>query len=209
MVHQAEVIQTLLAEEIATVAGTLGIKKGILELWAAQFKPDLTLITLMHMSKKHLLDPLANEITIVQYLNSTNHVFIPIHGWMKIINQHTQFSGMSLQQATEEKEGIPVWMECCIYRKDRILPIVIKEYFDEVKSEHPGWKELPRRMLRHRAIQQCARLAFNIGLLHIDQSESSGAKNQSTDNKTKVILSECRRGVNQIQKLKQILVNPE
>jgi hypothetical protein len=43
----------------------------------------------------------------------------------------------------------------------------------------------------------------------IDQSESSGAKNQSTDNKTKVILSECRRGVNQIQKLKQILVNPE
>jgi hypothetical protein len=95
---------------------------------------------------------------------------------MKIINQHTQFSGMSLQQATEEKEGIPVWMECCIYRKDRILPIVIKEYFDEVKSEHPGWKELPRRMLKHRAIQQCARLAFNIGLLHIDQSENSGQK---------------------------------
>jgi hypothetical protein len=109
----------------------------------------------------------------------------------------------------EEKEGIPIWMECCIYRKDRILPIVIKEYFDEVKSEHPGWKELPRRMLRHRAIQQCARLAFNIGLLHIGQSENSEAKNQSPDNKTKVILSEYRSGVNQIQRLKQILVNPE
>jgi hypothetical protein len=53
-------------------------------------------------------------------------------------------------------------MECTIYRNDRILPIVIKEYFEEVKTDHPSWQHLPRRMLRHRAIQQCARLALGI-----------------------------------------------
>jgi len=53
-------------------------------------------------------------------------------------------------------------MECSIYRHDRILPITVKEYSAEIKTEHLLWKTMPRRMLRHRALQQCARLAFNI-----------------------------------------------
>jgi hypothetical protein len=69
---------------------------------------------------------------------------------------------MSLRDSTELIEGIPTWMECAIYRNDRILPIVIKEYFEEVRTDHPSWQQMPRRMLRHRVIQQCARLAFNI-----------------------------------------------
>jgi hypothetical protein len=39
---------------------------------------------------------------------------------------------------------------------------VIKEYFEEVKTEHITWTSMPRRMLRHRTIQQCARIAFGI-----------------------------------------------
>ena len=31
-----------------------------------------------------------------------------------------------------------------------------------MKTEHPSWKQMPRRMLRHRVIQQCARMAFGI-----------------------------------------------
>ncbi len=205
---QQAVLQTLLTEEISIVAETIGIKKELLEVWASQFKPDLTLITLMHMAKKHHLDPLSDEITILQYPDAKNHVFIPIHGWMKIVNQHPQFSGISLQQSAEEKEGIPIWMECCIYRNDRILPIVIKEYFDEVKSEHPGWKDLPRRMLRHRAIQQCARLAFHIGLPQIATSETSIAKVNSINGQERLDKSEYKEKVPQTEKLKKILVDP-
>ena len=40
--------------------------------------------------------------------------------------------------------------------------MVVREYMDEVKTEHSSWLQMPRRMLRHRAIQQCARLAFGI-----------------------------------------------
>jgi hypothetical protein len=54
-------------------------------------------------------------------------------------------------------------MECTIYRHDRILPIIVKEYLDEVKTDQLYWQQMPRRMLRHRVIQQCARLAFGIG----------------------------------------------
>jgi hypothetical protein len=69
---------------------------------------------------------------------------------------------MSLRDSTELIDGIPTWIECTIYRNDRILPIVIKEYLEEVRTDHPSWQQMPRRMLRHRVIQQCARLAFNI-----------------------------------------------
>ena len=40
------------------------------------------------------------------------------------------------------------------------MPIEIKEYFDEVKQDLDGWQSMPRRMLRHRTLQQCARIAL-------------------------------------------------
>jgi hypothetical protein len=51
-------------------------------------------------------------------------------------------------------------MECIIYRKDRSQPTAVREYFDEVKGEQAIWQKMPRRMLRHRVMQQCARLAL-------------------------------------------------
>ncbi len=69
---------------------------------------------------------------------------------------------MSLKDSTELIDGIPAWIECTIYRNDRILPNVIKEYLEEVRTDHSSWQQIPRCMLRHRVIQQCARLAFGI-----------------------------------------------
>lgn len=31
-------------------------------------------------------------------------------------------------------------------------------------TDHPSWQKMPRRMLRHRVIQQCARVAFGISV---------------------------------------------
>ena len=53
-------------------------------------------------------------------------------------------------------------LRCSIYRKDLVLPITVKEYYQEVKTSERIWQTMPRRMLRHRTLQQCARLAFGI-----------------------------------------------
>jgi hypothetical protein len=45
-----------------------------------------------------------------------------------------------------------------------VVPIEVKEYLCEIQTEHSIWKEMPRRMLRHRVIAQCARLAFGISI---------------------------------------------
>jgi hypothetical protein len=56
----------------------------------------------------------------------------------------------------------PVWMECTIHRSDFAVPMTVREYLSEVRTDHAIWDQMPRRMLRHKTFQQCARLAFGI-----------------------------------------------
>ena len=40
--------------------------------------------------------------------------------------------------------------------------MTVREYLSEVRTDHTIWQQMPRRMLRHKTLQQCARLAFGI-----------------------------------------------
>lgn len=143
---------------------TLHLDSEELQLWLDQHL-GLTLypqVQLLRMVSKYELDPLSDEICLLQNSEGDYQPFITIDGWSKIINNHPQYAGMSLRESIELIDNIPTWLECTIYRNDRILPIIVKEYLEEVRTDHPSWQQMPRRMLRHRVIQQCARLAFNI-----------------------------------------------
>ena len=78
---------------------------------------------------------------------------VGVDGWSRIINDNAQFDGMDFKQDDES-------CTCTIYRKDRSHPIVVTEYMTECKRDVAPWKSHPRRMLRHKAMIQCARLAF-------------------------------------------------
>lgn len=161
----------------------LDIEEFLLRSWLDQHNhlPANAILNLLYLAKKHHLDPLADEVSVTSYLDGTVQAYISIDGWSKLINQHPQYGGMSLRDATELLDGIPVWVECTIYRNDRILPIIIKEYFDEVKTDHISWQRMPRRMLRHRVIQQCARLAFGISATDILESRQATPFLNKTD----------------------------
>ena len=172
------------------------------QLWLDQHlgAPLYPQVQLLRLANKYQLDPLSDEISLLQGQDQTYQAFITIDGWSKLIYLHPQYAGMSLRDSTELINGIPTWMECTIYRNDRILPIVIKEYFEEVRTDHPSWQQMPRRMLRHRVIQQCARLAFNIS------STDHSFKDQSTQVKVKNS-DEAKPRKNQIETLKNRLIN--
>jgi hypothetical protein len=68
---------------------------------------------------------------------------------------------MELAYAPEGSDN--PWIECTIWRKDRGKPVTIREYLDECLRDTGPWKSHPRRMLRHKAIIQCARVAFGFG----------------------------------------------
>ncbi|QWE01121.1 recombinase RecT [Polynucleobacter sp. JS-Mosq-20-D10] len=157
-----ELFNNLIAKELARAASGLGIEEAGLQAWVnLQIEvPAKTILTLLRMMQSLHLDPLCEEIGFTQYEDGQWQVFITIEGCSKLLNQHPQFNGLHFTQADTLVDGLPEWIECSIYRKDREVPTTVREYLAEVKGENEIWKKMPRRMLRHRALQQCVRLAM-------------------------------------------------
>jgi hypothetical protein len=151
---------------LTSVAKKLGCTANELNAWLNQTPnaPEAIQHNALRLIVKHELDPFADEISINQYEDGHWQAFITIDGWSKLINGHPAFSGISFTESDELVGGVPNWMGCAIYRNDRVVPIEVKEYLCEIQTEHSIWKDMPRRMLRHRVIAQCARLAFGVSV---------------------------------------------
>lgn len=157
-----ELFNGLIEKELAKAANGLDIDEAELKAWInLQIEvPAKTILTLLRMMQSLSLDPLREEIGFTQYEDGQWQVFITIEGCSKLINQHSQFNGLVFNQADTLIDGLPEWIECSIYRKDREVPTTVREYLTEVRGENEIWRKMPRRMLRHRALQQCVRLAI-------------------------------------------------
>jgi len=152
----------LIRKEVSKAAEQLEIDESELLSWIdLQIEvPAKTILIMLRTIQNLHLDPLNEEISFTQYEDGHWQVFITIEGCSKLLNQHGQFNGLIFNQAETLIDGIPEWIECSIYRRDRIMPITVREYLIEVRSEKEIWQKMPRRMLRHRALQQCVRLAI-------------------------------------------------
>ncbi len=137
---------------------------------------------LLIAAENYQLNPLNREIfAISQSIEPLQPVLlvVGVDGWSKILNAHPQFDGVQFVESSERLENVPLWIECTIHRKDRSVPVSVKEYFQEVRGEHISWLTHPRRMLRHKALTQCARLAFSLsGIYDNDEAQRiQSAKN--------------------------------
>jgi hypothetical protein len=159
-------IQELIQKEIIAAAQLIGLDPLELFAWLDLFKavPEKTRLCLLRMILEYRLDPLKEELFLHCHDNGQWQVLISVDGWIKLISRNPHFVGMAFTESSQMINDIPTWIECAIYRSDRTMPMVVREYFVEVKQETQIWQKMPRRMLRHRALQQCARLSFGITL---------------------------------------------
>jgi hypothetical protein len=159
-----DLVKRLIQKEIGKTAQALDLEEAELKAWIdlQVMVPKQTLLALLRIAKENHLDPLKEEVSLALYDDCHWQAYITVEGYSKILNSHPAFDGIAFNQSEETINGIPLWMECSIYRKDRSQPIVVREYFEEVKGEQPIWQKMPRRMLRHRVMQQCARLAIGL-----------------------------------------------
>ena len=156
-----ELLYALIKKTISALAKRLAIEEAELQAWVdlQVLVPAKTILALLRLAQEHHLDPLKEEVALALYEEGNWQAYITVEGWSKLLNCHPAFDGIAFSESSEHANNIPIWMECTIYRKDRVRPIVIREYFEEVKGEQAIWQKMPRRMLRHRVMQQCARLA--------------------------------------------------
>ena len=157
-----ELLTNLIKKEIEMNAKQLGLENAELQAWIdlQVMTPKQTILALLRLARENGLDPLKEEVALALYEDTHWQAYITVLGYSKMLNRHPEFDGIAFTQSEERSNGIPIWMECTIYRKDRSHPIKVREYFEEVKTEQAIWQKMPRRMLRHRVMQQCARLAM-------------------------------------------------
>lgn len=126
---------------------------------------DAQMTALMVVANQYGLNPWTKEIYAFPDRNNGIVPVVGVDGWSRIINTHDKFDGMDFEQNDES-------CTCIIYRKDRGHPIKVTEWMAECKRSVAGpWQSHPKRMLRHKAMIQCARLAFGYGGIY-DQDEA-------------------------------------
>lgn len=127
---------------------------------------DAQMTALLIVANQYQLNPWTKEIYAFPDKNNGIVPVVGVDGWSRIINQDPNFDGMDFQQDDDS-------CTCIIYRKDRSHPIKVTEYMSECKRNGVGpWQSHPRRMLRHKAMIQCARLAFGfVGIYEPDEAE--------------------------------------
>jgi len=126
---------------------------------------DEQMTALLIVANQYGLNPFTREIFAFPDKGGIVPV-VGVDGWSRIMNTHAQFDGMDFKSDSES-------CTCIIYRKDRTHPTSATEYMDECKRDtSPAWQSHPRRMLRHKAMIQAARLAFGFtGIYDQDEAE--------------------------------------
>lgn len=152
---------------------------------------DAQFTALLVVANQYGLNPFTREIYAFPDKQNGIVPVVGVDGWSRIINEHPQFDGLDFSMADDGSE-----CTCVIYRKDRNHPIKVTEYFEEcnrpvfknksgyeVKSP---WQSHPKRMLRHKAMIQCARLAFGYTGI-FDEDEAERIREVDITNKTVVL----------------------
>ena len=111
------------------------------------------------VARQYNLNPFTKEIYAFPGKGGTIIPIVSVDGWFKKMNEHPAFDGVETELLYEGDKLVGCTAK--IYRKDRKVPTVVQELVSECNTGSPAWKKTPARMIRHRAITQCARVAFS------------------------------------------------
>lgn len=125
---------------------------------------DVQLVSLLIVANQYKLNPFTKEIYAFPAKGGGITPVVGIDGWARIINDNPLCNGIQFEQDDQA-------CTCKIYRKDREHPTVVTEYLSECQGTSEPWKKYPKRMLRHKALIQCARVAFGFSGIY-DEDEA-------------------------------------
>ncbi len=166
---------------LALLAGRLQVTESELQETLTQtvFKGanPAQMTALLVVANEYGLNPFTRELFAFPSKNGIVPV-VSVDGWLRIINDHPQFAGMDIVYAETivEVKGsrpCPEYIEVTIHRHDRPgTSTPIREYLDECYRGTEPWNTMTRRMLRHKAIKEAARVTMGLHGI-FDQDEAN------------------------------------
>lgn len=112
--------------------------------------------------KQYQLNPLTKEI---QFFRAGGKVtpYVGHDGWVSIARRQPDYNGCTFEYITkEDDQSTVIAVTAIIYRKEIDHPFSVTEWYQENYKQTMPWNTMPNRMLRQKAFNQCARLAFGI-----------------------------------------------
>lgn len=150
------------------------------------------------VADQYALNPFIKEIYAFPGKGGGIVPIVSIDGWNTIINRQPQYDGVEFKDELNA-DGSVMAITAKIFRKDRSHPTMVTEYMGECRRGTDPWKSHPTRMLRHKALIQCARYAFGLaGIYDPDEAERIAFATDGVDSlptPIAVISQEQRTGI--------------
>ncbi|MDR2857257.1 MAG: recombinase RecT [Novosphingobium sp.] len=122
---------------------------------------------LVVVANEYKLNPLLKEIYAFPARGQGIVPMVSVDGWIRIMNEHPDFDGIEFVYHADAQGEIEA-IESIIHHKRRAHPIHTTEFMVECRRDSEPWKKSPRRMLRHRALMQGARIAFGFAGIYVE-----------------------------------------
>ena len=149
------------------------LKSTLVKTVFAGCRTESEFLALIIVANEYGLNPLTKEIYAFPAKGGGVVPMVSIDGWIRIMNEHPQYDGIDFNYQLDEKGNVEA-IESVIYRKDRTRPTKVLEWLDECKRNTDPWNKSPKRMLRHRALMQGARVAFGFSSIAIEEDALEG-----------------------------------
>jgi phage recombination protein Bet len=124
---------------------------------------DAQMMALLVVANEYGLNPFLKEIYAFPTKGGGIAPIVGVDGWIRIMNSRPEFKSQEFVYPDDSVSKDDYYVECIIERHDRTKPTVIREYLSECYRDTDPWRSHPRRMVRHKALIQCIRIAFGYG----------------------------------------------
>ena len=130
----------------------------------ATCRTDEEFMAMCMVANTYNLNPILKEVYAFPAQKGQVVPIVGVDGWIKMMNANPAFDGIEFEETDEYCTAI-------IYRKDRSHPVKATEWLSECAGNTEPWRRWPKRMLRHKAMIQAARIAFGFAGIY-DEDEA-------------------------------------
>ena len=134
---------------------------------AAKNSSDAEVAAFVAVCEQMGLNPILGEVYAMRDQSGTLRPVPSIDGWVRVIRSQPDFRGSEFHEHRDEENQL-VAITCTIHVDGWQTPCRITEYLRECRRKTQPWNDMPTRMLRHRALIQCGRVAFGLGLSDVE-----------------------------------------
>ena len=180
-VHKKKNALMALADRLQADEGSL--KNTLMKTVCANIKKDEEFLSFVMVCNTYKLNPILKEIYAFPGKGGGVIPVVGIDGWISMVNRQSNYDGVELIE-NELSDGKLKSVTAKFYIKEKSHPVVVTEYMDECyDGTKSTWKKWGRRMLRHKAYIQGARIAFGFsGIYDEDEAERINAGTTAQEN---------------------------